>query len=143
MGIEASNCCVLKAQIVDNAIQAPRTNEVRVSPASRFQREARAAVARRLHEILTLSLILLSSSELRIRSTPGYEFIEWKPTARKRSLSLADIRAKEAAKKAGIRLRLSPKCTVIATGNDEYSHPISRMAVVIGATNDNKVRNCG
>jgi len=107
MGIEVSNCCVLKAEIVDNAIQAPRTNELSVSPESRFQREARATVARMLHEILTLSLILLSSRELRIRSTPGYEFIERKPTARKRSLSLADIRAKDAAKKAGIRLKLS------------------------------------
>ena len=107
MGIEVSSCWVLKAEIVDNTIQAPRTSELRVSPASRFQREVRAIVARRMHEILTLSLILLSSSELSIRSTPGYEFIERKPTARKRSLSLADIRAKDAAKKAGIRLRLS------------------------------------
>ena len=107
MGIEASSCWVLKTEIVDNAKQAPRTNDLRVSPASRFQREARATVARILHEILILSLILLSSSELSMRSTPGCEFIEWKPTARKRSLSLADIRAKEAAKKAGIRLRLS------------------------------------
>jgi hypothetical protein len=107
MGIEVSSCWVLKAEIVDNTIQAPRTNELRVSPASRFQRDARAIVARRMNESLILSLILLSSSELSIRSTPGYEFMEWKPTARKRSLSLADIRAKEAAKKAGIRLRLS------------------------------------
>ena len=107
MGIEVSSCWVLKAEIVDNTIQAPRTNELRVPPASRFQREARAIVARRLHEILTLSLILLSSSELSIRSTPGYEFMDRKPTARKRSLSLADIRAKDAAKKAGIRLRVS------------------------------------
>ncbi len=88
-------------------MQALRTSELSVSPASRFQSEASATVESIEQETLTLSRILLSSRVFRIRSTPGYEFIERNPTARKRSLSLADIRANVAANKAGIRLMLS------------------------------------
>ena len=70
-GIETSNCRVFRKQINERAIQKPSTRELRVSPASKFQSEAKAVVASILQVILTLSLILLSSSEFKMRSTPG------------------------------------------------------------------------
>jgi hypothetical protein len=104
IGIDSSSRSVLSAVMAPNTTQDPMTRELRVVPAARFHSDASAAVARIAQDNLTRSRIRLSSREFRIRSTPGYAFIERKPTARNLSLSLADIRAKEAANRAGTKL---------------------------------------
>ena len=99
-----SQLLVLKAKLPIGRYRLPKLTSLE-SGASRFHREASATVAR----IYKNSYSLSDSSH---RVCLGYvqrpdRIHERKPTARKRSLSLADIRAKDAANKAGIRLRLS------------------------------------
>ena len=133
----------LSAAVEPSARHNPRRIDERVFPASKFQSDNNIAVHNKAQTILTLSLILLSSKVFRILSTPGYAFIEILSAVGKRNRSLADIRAKLAANRAGIQVKVNAACKEIATGKDAYSHPTRSMPVLIGEITESRILNCG